>query len=103
MVRHSSKVSRRLAASTSRNHAARARQIRDDMRTVSDACPNVSKLNLVIHYKMNVLGIDDGEEEDNNSAGGSAGSTRRQLLRTVWDSLGQEAMPNLNELDLVRI
>ena len=114
MVRHSSKVSKKLSPSNRRNHSARARQIRDDMRTVADACPGATKLNLVIHYKMNVLGVGDGDDDEENEnqdndggggggggAGSNGGAARKLLLRSVWDALGQDSMPNLNELDLV--
>ena len=82
------------------------------MRTVADACPGATKLNLVIHYKMNVLGVGDGDDDEENEnqdndggggggAGGNGGAARKLLLRSVWDALGQDSMPNLNELDLV--
>ena len=54
MVRQSAKVAKRLGHSV-RNHAAKRQQIEEDVRLMVDACPNVHKLNLVLHHKLPVL------------------------------------------------
>ena len=55
MVRQSAKVAKRLGHSV-RNHAAKRQQIEEDVNLMVDACPNVHKLNLVLHHKLSVLG-----------------------------------------------
>ena len=54
MVRQSAKVAKRLGHSV-RNHAAKRQQIEEDVNLMVDACPNVHKLNLVLHHKLPVL------------------------------------------------
>ena len=56
MVRQSAKVAKRLGHSV-RNHAAKRQQIEEDVKLMVDACPNVHKLNLVLHHKLPVLGM----------------------------------------------
>ena len=51
MVRFSGKVAKRIHNS-SRNHDQKIRQISEDMKLLTDACPNIRKLNMVIHYKV---------------------------------------------------
>jgi len=54
MVRQSSRVAKRLSHSV-RNHAAKKKQITDDVNLMVDACPNVHKLNMVLHHKLRVI------------------------------------------------
>ena len=51
MVRMSHKVAKRLSSSN-RNHATKRRQIADDCRLIRSACPNLRKLNVVLHHKV---------------------------------------------------
>ena len=55
MVRQSAKVAKRLGHSV-RNHAAKRQQIEEDVNLMVDACPNIHKLNLVLHHKLPVVG-----------------------------------------------
>ena len=45
------KVAKRLSNSA-RNHATKRRQIADDCRLIRSACPNLRKLNVVLHHKV---------------------------------------------------
>ena len=53
MVRQSSRVAKRLSNSV-RNHDSKKQQLTDDINLMVDACPNVRKLNMVIHHKFKV-------------------------------------------------
>lgn len=60
MVKQSARVAKRMTHSV-RNHAPKRRQIKEDVQLMTQACPNVRKLNLVLHHKMAVLDT-EGEE-----------------------------------------
>ena len=77
MVRQSSRVAKRLSHSV-RNHAAKKKQIHDDINLMVDACPNVFKLNMVLHHKLRVI---------------------EEHVDYPWQGLS--AWKNLKELDLV--
>jgi hypothetical protein len=57
MVKQSARVAKRLSHSI-RYHGPKRRQIADDVLLMTQSCPNVKKLNLVLHYKMTVLEVD---------------------------------------------
>lgn len=77
MVRYSNKSAKRIGHKA-RLHASKRKQIHDDIELMVTSCPNLRKVNLVVHYKVPVL-------ED------SHGSVWEPLLR----------LHNLIELDLV--
>ena len=54
MVKQSARVAKRISHSI-RHHVQKQRQITDDVELMTNTCPNVKKLNLVLHYKMAVL------------------------------------------------
>lgn len=54
MLRFSGRVANRVNPS-SRNHAQKIRQLQTDMNLVQRVCPNIRKLNLVVHFKVPVL------------------------------------------------
>ena len=45
------KVAKRISNSN-RNHATKRQQIADDCRLIRSACPNLRKLNVVLHHKV---------------------------------------------------
>ena len=45
------KVAKRISNSN-RNHATKRQQIADDCRLIRSACPNLRKLNVVLHRKV---------------------------------------------------
>ena len=53
MVRQSGRVAKRLSYSV-RNHDSKKQQLTDDVDLMVDACPNVRKLNMVLHHKLKV-------------------------------------------------
>ena len=57
MVKQSARVAKRISHSV-RYHSQKQRQIAEDVALMTSACPNVKKLNLVLHYKMNILNPD---------------------------------------------
>jgi len=77
MVRYSTKSATK-TGHKQRLHASKRRQIRDDIELMSSACPNLRKVNLVVHYKFSMM--DDSHVQ-------------------VWDPLLN--LRNLVELDLV--
>eukprot|EP00094_Tigriopus_californicus_P010814 TCALIF_10431-PA protein Name:"Protein of unknown function" AED:0.01 eAED:0.01 QI:0/0.5/0.33/0.66/0.5/0.33/3/50/1148 len=79
MLRFSGRVANRVNPS-SRNHAQKIRQLQTDMNLVQRVCPNIRKLNLVVHFKVAVLSD--------------------QHLST-WNGL--RLMDSLTELDLVTV
>eukprot|EP00095_Tigriopus_kingsejongensis_P004785 maker-scaffold77_size404793-snap-gene-3.29 protein:Tk04785 transcript:maker-scaffold77_size404793-snap-gene-3.29-mRNA-1 annotation:"hypothetical protein" len=58
MLRFSSRVAQRVNPS-SRHHTQKLKQVQADMNLIQQVCPNVRKLNLVIHFKISVFGEDD--------------------------------------------
>ena len=54
MVKQSARVAKRISHSI-RHHAQKQKQIIEDVKLMTSACPNVKKLNLVLHYKMAVI------------------------------------------------
>lgn len=54
MVRFSGKVATRINNSA-RNHLQKRSQIEKDMKLLAETCPNVRKINLVMHYKSVVM------------------------------------------------
>jgi len=77
MVRYSNKSAKRVGHKA-RLHESKRRQIRDDMELMVSTCPNLRKMNLVVHYKTTVVEV---------------GHT------WVWSSLLR--LQHLTELDLV--
>jgi len=77
MVRYSNKSAKRVGHKA-RLHESKRRQIRDDMELMVSTCPNLRKMNLVVHYKTTVVEV---------------GHT------WVWNSLLR--LQHLTELDLV--
>ena len=54
MVKQSARVAKRISHSI-RHHAQKQKQIIEDVKLMTSTCPNVKKLNLVLHYKMPVI------------------------------------------------
>ncbi len=54
MIRISGKVAKKLPYSI-RQHISKRKQITEDVKLMTESCPNVRKLNLVLHYKMAVM------------------------------------------------
>ena len=54
MVKQSARVAKRISHSI-RHHAQKQKQIIEDVKLMTSTCPNVKKLNLVLHYKMAVI------------------------------------------------
>ena len=54
MVKQSARVAKRISHSI-RHHAQKQKQIIEDIKLMTSSCPNVKKLNLVLHYKMAVI------------------------------------------------
>jgi len=77
MVRYSTKSATK-TGHKQRKHAAKRRQIHDDIELMTSACPNLRKVNLVVHYKFSMM--DDSHTQ-------------------VWGPLLN--LNNLVELDLV--
>ena len=77
MVRQSSRVAKRLSCAP-RNHDSKKQQLIDDINLMVDTCPNVRKLNMVIHHKLKVI---------------------EETVDTPW--LGLKKWVHLKELDLV--
>ena len=77
MVRYSNKSAKRIGHKA-RLHQSKRTQIRDDIELMASSCPNLRKVNLVVHYKTSVI-------ESEHSL--------------VWDPLLR--LHNLAELDLV--
>jgi len=77
MVRYSNKSAKRIGHKA-RLHASKRKQIQDDVELMVTSCPNLRKVNLVVHYKIPVL-------EDTHGS--------------VWEPLLR--LQNLIELDLV--
>lgn len=51
-------VTRRISNS-SRNHTQKRQQILEDVKLMQSSCPNLQKLNMVMHYKQAVLEEND--------------------------------------------
>lgn len=77
MVRYSNKSAKRIGHKA-RLHASKRKQIQEDVELMVTSCPNLRKVNLVVHYKIPVL-------EDTHGS--------------VWEPLLR--LQNLIELDLV--
>ena len=77
MVRYSNKSAKRIGHKA-RLHQSKRTQIRDDVELMVSSCPNLRKVNLVVHYKTSVI-------ESEHSL--------------VWEPLLR--LHNLSELDLV--
>ena len=54
MVKQSARVAKRISHSI-RHHAQKLKQIVEDVKLMTSTCPNVKKLNFVLHYKMAVI------------------------------------------------
>jgi len=54
MVRYSNKSAKRVGHKA-RLHESKRKQIRDDMELMVGTCPNLRKMNLVVHYKTTVV------------------------------------------------
>merc|ERR1719209_270559 len=59
MVRYSSKSARR-CGHKQRLHSSKRRQIEEDIGLMVDTCPQLRKVNLVVHYKVPVLEVTHG-------------------------------------------
>merc|ERR1719370_944718 len=77
MLRYSNKSAKKIGHKA-RLHQSKRTQIRDDIELMVSSCPNLRKVNLVVHYKTSVI-------ESEHSL--------------VWDPLLR--LHNLSELDLV--
>lgn len=77
MVRYSNKSAKRVGHRSRLYHSKR-RQINEDVELMVSSCPNLKKVNLVVHYKISIMDDTHG---------------------TVWDPLLR--LNNLVELDLV--
>ena len=77
MVRQSSRVAKRISFAP-RNHDSKKQQLMDDINLMVDTCPNVRRLNMVLHHKLKVI---------------------EETVDTPW--LGLKKWANLKELDLV--
>ena len=55
MVRYSASKSTRRSGHRQRRHSSKRRQIKDDMKLMVSTCPELRKLNLVVHHKVPVL------------------------------------------------
>ena len=78
MVRYSASKSTRRCGHKQRRYSCKRRQIQDDMELMVNTCPELRKLNLVVHHKVSVLDDSHG---------------------IVWTSLLR--LKHLVELDLV--
>ena len=54
MVKQSARVAKRISHSI-RHHGQKQKQICEDVKLMTSTCPNVKKLNFVLHYKMAVI------------------------------------------------
>lgn len=54
MVRYSTKSATKIGHKQ-RLHASKRRQIRDDIDLMCTSCPNLRKVNLVVHYKFSMM------------------------------------------------
>jgi len=77
MVRYSNKSAKRVGHRSRLYHSKR-RQINEDIELMVSSCPNLKKVNLVVHYKISIMDDTHG---------------------SVWDPLLR--LNNLVELDLV--
>ena len=55
-MRYSNKSAKRVGHKA-RLHESKRRQIRDDMELMVSTCPNLRKMNLVVHYKTTVVEV----------------------------------------------
>jgi len=105
MVRFSGKLAGVRSARTSGRNKREARKtVANDVALVADACPNLRKLNLVVHFKTDdTMDEDDegqNEEEDQQGQSDEAGAVAGSLPKpTSWDALAN--LKHLTELDLV--